>query len=101
MADIIQILDAVNSALTVIKTVANTPGVSAIPYVATVSSAISALQTAYAVGKDITPYVLAIKDTFTGDVPTQAQLDALDAKIAELETLVDEPLPPAETGEPE
>ena len=99
MTDITQVLEAVNSALNVIKQVANTPGISAIPYVSTVSAAISAIQTAYTVGKDIVPYVTAIKDTFSGGVPTQEQLDALDAKIAELESEVNAPLPPKEEGE--
>ena len=96
-----QVLDAVNAALSVIKTVANTPGVNMIPYVSTVSSAISVLQAAYSAGKNITPYVEAIANTFSGGVPTQAELDALDAQIAELEAQVDAPLPPKEDGEPE
>lgn len=103
MANLTQVLDAIDNALGVLKTIADTPGVSMIPYVGTVSGAIGALRTAYSVGKNITPYVTAIADTFKGDgsIPTQAQLDALDAKIAELEAKVDAPLPPAEPGEPE
>jgi hypothetical protein len=96
-----QVLDAVNAALSVIKTVANTPGVNIIPYAATISSAISAIQLAESVGKNIIPYVTAISDTFSGTVPTQADLDALDAKIADLEAQVQAPLPPKEDGEPD
>lgn len=101
MADLKQVLDAVNSALSVIKTVTNTPGVSAIPYVSTISAAISAIQAAESVGMNIVPYVTAISDTFSGGTPTQAALDALDAKIAELEAQVQAPLPPKEEGEDE
>jgi hypothetical protein len=101
MSDLAKVLDAVSSALTVIKTVADTPGINIIPYAATISSAIAALQTAYTVGKNITPYIVAIKDTFTGGVPTEAELAALDAKIADLEAKADAPLPPKEDGEPD
>ncbi len=97
--DLNQILTAVNAALNVIKTVANTPGVNIIPYAAAVSSAISAIQTAEAIGMNIAPYVTAIADTFSGGVPTQEQLDALNAKITDLETQVQAPLPPKEEGE--
>ncbi len=99
MTDLSQVLTAINSALSVINTVANTPGINIIPYAATISSAISAIQTAESLAINIIPYVTAISDTFSGGVPTQAQLDALDAKIAELEALVQAPLPPKEEGE--
>lgn len=99
MADLKQVLDAVNSALSMIKTIADTPGASVIPYVSTISSAISVIQAAEAAGENILPYVTAIKDTFTGTVPTQADLDALNAKIDELRAKVQAPLPPPEEGE--
>ena len=99
--DIKALVEAFNSVASVVKTVADTPGVNMIPYATTVSSAIGALQTAVNAGVNILPYVVAIKDTFSGGVPTQAQLDALDAEIARLEALVDAPLPPKEAGEPE
>lgn len=99
--DIKQLVETFNSVASVIKTVADTPGVNMIPYATTVSSAIGALQTAVNAGVNILPYVIAIKGTFDGGVPTQAQLDALDAEIARLEALVDAPLPPKEDGEPE
>jgi len=96
-----QILDTVNSVLETLKTVANLPGVNMIPYVSTVSGAISAIQAAAAIGINIAPYLTALKDTFEGKVPTQAEMDALDAKIASLEALVDAPLPDKEAGEPD
>lgn len=102
MADLKQILEAVDSVMVTIKTVADMPGVSLIPYVSTASSVIGAVHMAYTAGKDITPYVNAIQNTFgnTG-VPSQADLDALDATIASLEAKVQEPLPPKEEGEPD
>ena len=101
MADLKQVLDAVSTALGVIKTVAETPGVNMIPYATTISSAISALQAAYSLGKNIEPYISAIKETFSGGVPSQGALDALDAKIVDLEAQADAPLPPKEAGEDE
>lgn len=102
MADLKQILEALNSALGVVKTVAETPGVNLLPYASTVASAVSALQMAVAAGVSITPYVVAIQDTFSSDTPpTEAELAALDAKIAELRAKVQAPLPSVEEGEPE
>lgn len=101
MSDIKQLLDTFNTVTGVIKTIAETPGVNMLPYASTVSAAIGGLQAAVNAGVNIVPYVTAIKDTFSGGVPTQEQLDALDAKIAELEALVDAPLPPKEAGEPD
>lgn len=98
---ITDVLDAVSSALSVIKTVADTPGISLIPYVSTISGAISALQAAYAVGKNITPYITAMKKTFDGDVPTPLELAALDAEILRLEAKVQTSLPPPDEGEPD
>jgi len=96
-----QVLDAVNSAMTVLRTIANTPGVNALPYVSTISAALGALQAAANAGRNIAPYVVAISNTFTGVVPTEEQLVALDAKILELDAAVDAPLPNKEEGEPD
>lgn len=101
MTDVRSVLDAISSALSVVQTVANTPGVNMIPYVSTVSGAISALQFAYKAGINITDHVAAIKDTFEDGVPTQEQLDALDTKIAELRAELHAPLPEKEDGEPD
>jgi hypothetical protein len=100
MATAQQILDTVNTVLNTLKTISNLPGVNMIPYVSTVSGAISAIQAAAAIGINIAPYLTALKDTFSGKTPTQDELDALDMKIVELEALVDEPLPDPEEGEP-
>ncbi len=97
--DIKELLAAFNSVAGVIKTVAGTPGISMIPIAGTVSSAVSVLQVAVNAGVNIAPYVLAIKDTFIDGPPPPEKLAALDAKIAELEALVDAPLPPKEAGE--
>ena len=95
------ILDAVEAALNVIKTVAETPGVNALPYVSTVASAVTAIQAGIKIGANVAPYVVALADTFSGGKPSQDQLDTLDAKIAELRAKLQAPLPPVEAGEPE
>jgi hypothetical protein len=101
MADLKNVLEAFNNVASIVKTLAETPGVNMLPYASTISSAIGVLQTAYAAGNNIAPYVLALKDTFSGGVPTQEQLDALDAKIADLRGQLHAPLPDQEAGEPE
>lgn len=101
--DLNQVLTTVNGVLTVLKTVADTPGINMIPYVAVASTAITALQAALNAGRNIAPYVQAIAGTF-GDgskVPTEEEVQALDLKIAELEADIQAPLPPAEEGEPD
>lgn len=101
--DLDKILTTVNGVLTVLKTVADTPGINLLPYAAVASTAITALQAALNAGRNIAPYVDAIAGTF-GDgskVPTEAEVQALDLKIAELEADVQQPLPPAEEGEPD
>lgn len=102
-AELDKVLTTVDGVLTVLQTIANTPGVSMIPYVAVASSAISALKLAVSAGRNVAPYVEAIAGTF-GDgsrVPTEEEVAALDLKIAELEADVQKPLPPAEEGEPD
>jgi len=99
--DLVKVVDTVDGILTVLKTIADTPGVNMLPYAAVASSAIGALKLAISAGRDIAPYVEAIGSTF-GDgskVPTEAEVAALDDKIAELEAEVQTPLPPAEEGE--
>lgn len=94
------VLTAVDTALTVIKTIAETPGVNMLPYAGLVSSAITAIQAAERLSINIAPYVIALKDTFSGGVPSQADMDALDQKIALLNAEINAALPPAEPGEP-
>lgn len=101
MADWKQAFDVINTALGVISAAGSTPGINLIPYVSTVAAAAGALQGALRIGRNVTPYVAAIKDTFSGELPSASQLSALDAKIKELEALVDAPLPPKEDGEPD
>lgn len=96
-----QVLDAINTGLSVVKTVASTPGINVLPYVSTVASATTALQAALVAGRNIQPYVTAIADTFSGAVPTPDDLAALDAKIIDLDAQVDAPLPVKEDGEPD
>lgn len=94
-------LEVVSNALGVISSAAAIPGVNLIPYVSTVAVAAGALNAAINAGVKIAPYVAAIKDTFSNGLPTEEKRLALDAKIAELEALVNAPLPPQEAGEPE
>jgi hypothetical protein len=94
-----QAFDVINTALGVIKTAGNTPGINLIPYVSTVASAASALQAGLNAAVNIAPYVVAISKTFKDGLPTDAERAALNAKIAELEAIVDAPLPPKEDGE--
>lgn len=102
--DIRQILETVDGVLSGIQKVTDAPGmnlVKLIPYVSTATSAISALRAAYAAGKKIEPFIVAITDTY-GDgsvAPTPEKNDALNAKLAALEVESDKPLPPKEAGE--
>lgn len=93
--------EAVNQALGIIKAAGSTPGVNLIPYVGTVAAAAGALKAGLNAAVNIAPYVEAIKDTFSGELPSASKLASLDARIAELEALVNAPLPPREDGEPE
>ncbi len=93
--------EAVTGALSVISNAGNIPGVNLIPYIGTVTTAATALNAAMNAGVKIAPYIIAIKDTFSGGLPDDAQLRSLDMKIEELEALVNAPLPPKEDGEPE
>lgn len=96
------ILTAVDAGLSVIKKVADLPGVSIIPYVSTLSSAITLIQDLAAAGRDIQPQVQAVIDVYTSDaIPTTDDLAALDASIAAARAELQAPLPPKEEGEPD
>lgn len=96
-----QVLDAVDKALSVVQQVASTPGINSLPYVNVILSSVQALKAAESAGRNIAPYITAIADTFSGGVPTEQQINDLDAKIKELDAAVDAPLPATEAGEPE
>lgn len=93
--------NAVETALGVISAAGSTPGVNLIPYVGVVSSAAGALKLALDTGVKVAPYVIALKDTFSGGLPSKDELAKLDAKIGELRAIAQAPLPPPEDGEPE
>lgn len=95
------VLDAVGTALGVIKSLADTPGVNLLPYVNTVSSVIGVAQIALVQGKSIANLVADLKVTFDGGAPTLEQLAALDARIAAARAKLHAPLPDREEGEPE
>lgn len=91
--------NAVETALGVISSAGSTPGINLIPYVGVVSSAAGALKLALDTGVKVAPYVIALKNTFSGGLPTKDDLAALDAKIGELRAIVHAPLPAREDGE--
>lgn len=93
------ILDAVGTAFGVIKNIAQVPGINLLPYVSTVSGAIDVAQLALAEGQNIADLVTSLKNTFAGGTPTDAQLAALDDKIAKARAKLHAPLPPPEEGE--
>lgn len=97
--NISSVLDAVGTALGVINGIAKTPGVNLLPYVNTVSSAIDVAQLALSQGKNIVDLVTGLKDTFAGGTPTDAQLAALDQRIAAARAKLHAPLPDPEEGE--
>lgn len=102
MTDIKAILEAVDGAMTTIKSIADTPGINLIPYVGTLSSVIGGVHMAYTAGKNIEPYITAIKDTYTvPGSPTPADVAALDSRIAALVADLQAPLPPKEDDEPD
>lgn len=102
MASISEILETMDKIMTGIKSVADTPGINLIPYVSTISGIIGTVHMAYEAGKNITPYVEAIKETFDKpEAPSEDELATLNAKIAALDAELNAPLPPKEEGEPE
>lgn len=101
MADWKNALSVITNALSVISAAGNTPGLNLLPYVSTIAAAAGAINAGLQVGLNVAPYIEAIADTFAGKLPTEAQRIALNVRIAELEALVDAPLPPKEAGEPD
>lgn len=98
---ITSVLSAVGTALNVIGGLAKTPGINLLPYVSTVSSVVDVAQAALTQGQNVASLVADLQSTFAGGVPTDAQLAALDARIATARAALDAPLPPAEPGEPD
>lgn len=101
MADLKSILAAIDNAMITIKGIAETPGINMLPYVSVLSSVIGTVHAAYVAGQNVAPFIEAINATFSSDnpAPSEADMAALDAKIAELESAIDAPLPPKEDGE--
>lgn len=101
MADWRQALGVISNALSVISAAGSTPGVNMIPYVTTIAAAATAINAGLNAAVNVAPYITAIRDTFSGGLPTEAQRKSLDDKIKELEAQLDAPLPPKEEGEPD
>lgn len=95
------VLSAVNMALGVVGRVAKLPGVSAIPYVNTISGAIDLIQQIAKVGGDVLPVAEKIKATFSKPDVSTDDMAALDAEIAKDRAKLHAPLPPREEGEPD
>ncbi len=101
MADWKQAFAVINQALGVISAAGSTPGINLIPYVSTVANGAALIQAGLNAAVNVAPYITAISQTFSGELPSASQLAALDAKIAELEAKVNAALPPKEDGEDE
>lgn len=96
-----QAFGAIHTALSVINSVGNKPGINLIPYVSTIANAAGTIQTAMDMGLKVEPYVSAVVDTFRSGLPSTSQLASLDARIAELHAAIQAPVPAKEDGEPE
>jgi len=101
MTDLTQVLAGIDQALSVVKTIADTPGINMLPYVNTISGVIGAIQFAEQAGQDVLPYIQKLQATFSGNVPTEADLASLMADIQAMSAQIQRPLPPADPGEPE
>lgn len=101
MSDYKQLLEAVGTALGTISTVTNLPGVDLIPYVSTIAKVVKYAQIALDAGGKVAPYVEALTETFSGGMPSQEQIDALDAKIEEMHAEIQAFDPKPEPDEPE
>ena len=97
--DFKSLLDAFGNVASVVKTIADTPGVNLLPYASTVSSAVSTIQAGLKLGLDVSSHIIALKDTFANGIPSQDELTALDVKIVTLRAKIHAPLPPKEEGE--
>lgn len=91
--------EVISNALGVVSAAGNTPGINLIPYVSTVASAASIINSGLKVGVKVAPYIAAIEETFINGLPSKEKLAALDAKIAELRAIIHAPLPDKEDGE--
>jgi hypothetical protein len=101
MADWKEAFVVINTALGVIAAAGKTPGINLIPYVDLVSSGAAAVQAGLNAAVNVAPYIAAIKNSFDGKLPTDAEKEALRIDIAALEAEVDAALPPPEEGEPD
>lgn len=66
---------------------------SPISIISAVSNAIAVAQAAIAAGKEVGPFIAALKRFFSGDEVTQADLDALAAETDRLSAELQLPVP--------
>lgn len=95
------VLDAAETALGVIESAGNIPGVDLIPYVGTVLKFVGYAKKGIEVGKAIAPDVADFVDTFSGGLPSPEKRAALDARIASNHAKIQGFTPVAEAGEEE
>lgn len=67
-----------------------------IAIIGAIQTAISVAQAAIAAGKEVGPFIAALKRFFSGDEVTQADLDALAAETDRLSAELQAPLPEGE-----
>ena len=93
------ILDAAETALNVIQTAGNIPGVDLIPYVGTVLKFVGYAKKAVSVGQRIEPDVEDFVSTFSGGLPSEEKRAELDARIEANHAKIQAFTPVAEEGE--
>lgn len=101
MSDFKSVLSAVETALSVIETAGNIPGVDLIPYVGTVLKFAGYAKKGLELGKVIAPDVVDFIDTFSNGLPSEEKRAALDARMASNHAKIQGFNPVAEPGEPE
>lgn len=99
MLDFKPIINAAETALNVIVSAGNIPGVDLIPYVGTVLKFVGYAKKAIEVGKAVEPDVADFLDTFSGGLPSEEKRAALDARISANHAKIQAFNPVAEEGE--
>lgn len=99
MSNLKSVLDAAETALSVIAMAGNIPGVDLIPYVGTVLKFVGWGKAAIEAGQIIEPDVTDFVETWTSGLPSEEKCAALDARIAANHAAIQGFTPVAEEGE--